>query len=142
MKCKTKDARKWTVRRGRNSADRMVIYTVSSRALACLENVVHRSGRGLQEAFRTIVIDIPDTLSITEISFESLPAHWTEFTHYTDCQQLGDEWLRKNQSPVTKVPSAIIPQEHNFLLNPYHPDFSKIHLLRVEPFVFDSRIKQ
>ena len=51
-----------------NSRGRFVIYTAATRALACLENVVHRSGEGLQESFRVMVIDVPDNLPIETIA--------------------------------------------------------------------------
>ncbi len=124
-----------------NTADRFVIYTASSRALACLENVVHRTGRGLQADFRTICIDIPDTLPIETIALESLPADWDDYEQYTYCQQLGDAWLISRKSAILQVPSAIVPAEHNYLLNPQHPDFAFIQISQVEPFRFDSRIK-
>lgn len=124
-----------------NSANRFVIYTASSRALACLENVVHRSGRGLQAEFRTMVIDIPDSLPVAEIRVETLPDDWAAFEKYHSCQQHGDAWISTGQTAVLRVPSAIIPLEFNYLLNPQHPDFRLIGIRQTEPFTFDSRIK-
>ncbi|MBO0951322.1 RES family NAD+ phosphorylase [Fibrella forsythiae] len=124
-----------------NSADRFMIYTASSRALACLENVVHRTGRGLQADFRTICINVPDTLPIVTIELDSLPKNWDDYEQYGRCQQLGDTWLNARQSAILRVPSAIVPAEFNFLLNPQHSDFTQIRIDRIEPFRFDSRIK-
>ena len=124
-----------------NSANRFVIYTASSRALACLENVVHRSGRGLQARFRTMVINIPDSLPVAEVQAETLPDDWATFENYSICQHNGDAWLSAGQTAVLRVPSAIIPLEFNYLLNPQHPDFRLISIKQVEPFTFDSRIK-
>lgn len=124
-----------------NSADRFVIYTASSRALACLENVVHRTGRGLQADFRAICIDVPDSLPIASIDIDKLPKNWADFEQYGRCQQLGDAWLNARQSAVLRIPSAIVPAEFNYLLNPQHPDFLQISITRVEPFRFDNRIK-
>ena len=125
-----------------NARGRFVIYTAASRALACLENVVHRSGEGLQETFRVMVIQLPNTIHMDTISPDMLPPDWFAYTHYAQCQQLGEDWLQHGQSAVLRVPSAIIPQEWNFLINPMHPDFSSIKLLKIEPFAFDPRIKQ
>lgn len=125
-----------------NGRGQFVIYTAASRALACLENVVHRSGEGLADLFRTMIIQVPDDLPIETITSESLPTDWTDFGRYDYCQQLGGNWLRSGQSPVLRVPSAIIPDEWNYLLNPAHPQFPLIRLLQTEPFVFDPRIKQ
>ena len=124
-----------------NSADRFMLYTASSRALACLENVVHRTGRGLQADFRAICIHVPDALSIQTIELADLPANWADYKQYGRSQQLGDAWLTARQSALLCVPSAIIPAEVNYLLNPQHPDFSQVSIRSIEQFRFDSRIK-
>ncbi|WP_018621085.1 RES family NAD+ phosphorylase [Spirosoma luteum] len=124
-----------------NRAGQFVLYTAATRALACLENVVHRSGEGLTADFRVMSIDVPDSLSIETVPIDALPADWYDFQRYDTCQQLGGEWLQQRRSAVLKVPSAIIPNESNYLLNPAHPDFSRINLVRTDRFVFDPRIK-
>ncbi|GAB3696844.1 RES family NAD+ phosphorylase [Spirosoma flavus] len=124
-----------------NERGQMVVYTAATRALACLENVVHRSGEGLLADFRVMVIDVSDSLALETITVDSLPADWFEFRQYDTCQRIGGEWLRSVRTAVLKVPSAIIPNEWNYLLNPAHPDFLQIQLLRTEPFVFDPRLK-
>jgi RES domain-containing protein len=124
-----------------NSKDVKVIYTAGSRALACLENVVHRSLLGLKENFKTILIQIPDNLKIEEIKISDLDPAWRKYSHYPNTQKIGDEWNRKARTAVLKVPSAIIPEEYNYILNPGHKDFKRIKLLGNEPFDFDERIK-
>ncbi len=124
-----------------NSSGRYVLYTAGARSLACLENVVHRNSRGLNQLFKTMVIEIPDDVFIEKIKVENLPDNWHEFESYNITQQLGDAWLDGMKSAVLSVPSAIIPAEQNFLLNLQHPDFQKVKLLRTEDFIFDPRIK-
>lgn len=124
-----------------NSRGRFVIYTAGSRALACLENVVHRSGEGLQELFRVMVIDVPDTLPVETITLADLPVDWADYQNYDICQQRGEMWLLRGAAPVLKVPSAVVKQEWNYLLNPAHPSFSAIQLVRTESFAFDPRLK-
>ena len=124
-----------------NSRGRFVLYTAGTRALACLENVVHRSGEGLNQLFKTMVIEVPDDLFIEKIIEPDLPAGWHEFESYHLTQQLGDTWINNMKSAVLSVPSAIVPQEQNFLINLQHPDFQKIQLFSTEDFVFDPRIK-
>lgn len=124
-----------------NSRGQFVIYTAATRALACLENVVHRSGEGLHDVFRVMVIDVPDDLIIDTVAVSDLPVDWSDFRHYDACQRLGGAWLRSGRSAVLRVPSAIIPNESNYLLHPGHPSFSRIRLLHTEPFLFDPRIK-
>jgi len=133
-------AARWN-ERGPASPGMYVIYTAATRALACLENVVHRSGEGLTETFRVMVIDVPDALSIETRSPETLPVDWFDLQQYDTCQRIGGEWLRSGRSAVLKVPSAIMPNEWNYLLNPGHPDFRLITLRYTEPFLFDPRIK-
>lgn len=124
-----------------NDKDVKMIYAASSRALACLENVVHRSAVGLQSLFRTMVIEVPDNLPIHAITKKSLPPNWHLFQNYPSTQAIGNEWVKKGETAVLQVPSAIVVEECNYLLNPLHKDFKKIKLVRVEPFEFDPRIK-
>lgn len=124
-----------------NSKDVKVIYTAGSRSLACLENVVHRSSLGLKENFSTILAEIPGNLKMDEIKISSLDPAWREYAQYPYTQKLGDQWSEKAISAVLKVPSAIIPAEFNYLINPLHKDFSRIIFLGNEPFNFDERLK-
>ena len=110
-------------------------------ALACLENVVHRSGEGLSQLFKVMVIEVPDDIFMEKIVGEDLPKNWHTFDSYNICQKIGDDWLERSSSAVLQVPSSIIPQEFNFLINPAHEDFKRVSILRVEDFVFDPRLK-
>ncbi|WP_139922010.1 RES family NAD+ phosphorylase [Hymenobacter sp. DG01] len=124
-----------------NYKDQFVIYTASSRALACLENVVHRSGEGLNDQFRVLVIDVSDDLVIEEIDLTQLPKNWEKASRYALCQPLGAAWYTARQSAVLRVPSSIIPQEYNYILNSRHPEFKRIQIVGREEFSFDARIK-
>ncbi|MGB3585877.1 MAG: RES family NAD+ phosphorylase [Tunicatimonas sp.] len=124
-----------------NSKGKFVLYTASSRALACLENVVHRSGEGLNGSFKVMVIKIPNEVAITEVEEGQLPMNWIDFAAYSECQKIGDQWVNDNKTLLLKVPSAIIQKEHNYLLNINHPQMSEVKILGTEDFQFDSRIK-
>ena len=129
-------------RAGRWNAEKQrLIYTAASRSLACLENVVHRSGRGLNALFKVMVIYIPDDLYIENLDTSQLPEQWYQSVYVPECKRVGDAWLNSQRSPVLKVPSAIIPNEYDYLLNPLHQDFEKIRLIATEDFRFDMRIK-
>ena len=128
--------------RGRwNQQGSFVIYTAGSRALACLENVVHRSGEGLKSIFKVVVIRVPEELAVSRISPDQLPAEWHKTKNYPLCQPLGEAWYHGRSSAVLEVPSSIIPKEYNYILNTRHPDFKAIEILRREDFAFDPRIK-
>jgi RES domain-containing protein len=124
-----------------NSKDIKVIYTAQSRALACLENVVHRNSRGLQDNFRILTINIPDQLKVMVIDRNTLVADWQQFASLPYTQRIGDKWVKDGMSAVLQVPSVIIPGEFNYILNVAHKDFTKITLVGNEPFSFDGRIK-
>jgi RES domain-containing protein len=128
-----------------NSAGQYVIYTGGSLALSCLEKLAHSVGTSLQSGnFSVIIIDVPDKLPITEITIRQLNKlneQWAKVINYPLTQQLGDEWLRKMETAILKVPSAIIDLEYNYLLNPAHPDFEKIKIRSVNKFTFDPRLK-
>jgi RES domain-containing protein len=125
-----------------NSKGKFVIYTAGSRALACLENIVHRSGEGNDDNYKILLIEVPDTTLITEIKKESLQKNWNDYTNYNYCRKFGDEWLSENSTLILKVPSAIIPEENNYLINPNHKDFKRVKIIRTDNFAFDKRLKK
>jgi len=124
-----------------NSKGKFVIYSAASIALACLENVVHRSGEGLAANFKVITIHIPDKLKIKKVSVDELPIDWHMIENCVITQRMGNLWLEKSETAILKIPSAIIPLETNYLINPFHPDFKKIKIKNVDDFIFDPRIK-
>ena len=125
-----------------NLRGQLVIYAAGSRALACLENVVHRSGEGLNSLFKVICINVPDALLIEELTLDQMPPDWQLPRHYARCQPLGTAWYQRQTAAVLRVPSSIIAHEHNYVLNTRHPDFGQIRIVGREDFEFDSRIKQ
>ncbi len=124
-----------------NYPEERVIYTAGSRSLACLENVVHSSGEALQQTFVVVVIYIPDELTIQTIPTNDLLNDWYMTARHPVCQQLGSDWIKSQKTAVLKVPSAIIREASNFVLNTQHPDYQKIEIIQSKPFAFDPRIK-
>lgn len=125
-----------------NGEGRKVIYTAESIPLAFLENMIRRKGVGFNQDFKTMIIEIPDTLAITEVNAASLPAGWRNFTDYMHCQAIGNKWYDKGDTPVLKVPSAMLPDNFNYVINATHPDFKKIALLKTTDLVPDERIEE
>ena len=117
-----------------------VVYCAGSRALACLENLVHRSGEGLSANFKLAEIYIPDTITRGQVSSRELPAGWHTIDGYPICQTIGKEWLEKQESCILKVPSSIIKAEWNMLINPNHPEFKQIYIQKINDFSFDQRL--
>ncbi|MDR9365100.1 MAG: RES family NAD+ phosphorylase [Balneolaceae bacterium] len=123
-----------------NSKGTRIIYTASTRALACLENLVHRSGEGLNQQFRITEIYIPDHLSKEKVNHKDLPVGWHQMESYHHCQNIGDGWVDNAESLLLEVPSSIIRDESNILINPYHPEFSTIEVQNITSFSFDERL--
>jgi RES domain-containing protein len=73
---------------------------------------------------------------------KSLPKHWQQEPPPRSLQAIGDQWLASADSVILAVPSIIIPSEHNFLLNPRHPDFKKVKPGKASAFTFDFRLLQ
>ncbi|MEM9671869.1 MAG: RES family NAD+ phosphorylase [Cyclobacteriaceae bacterium] len=122
-----------------NDDGQFVIYTSESRSLACLENLVHRSHSGNNQLFRTMIIFVPDELPILTIQEVELPTNWRKGFCDT-CLKLGSAWYIENKYPILKVPTSIIPNEQNYLINVRHPAFSQIKLVSMEGFFFDQRL--
>ncbi|MEX8546452.1 MAG: RES family NAD+ phosphorylase [Mucilaginibacter sp.] len=118
-----------------------MIYTTSNRSLACLENVVHRGQLGLSQIFSIMTIEIDDQIEKGKIGLNDLPKDWKEFDQMPFTQTLGGQWIKTNKTAVLEVPSSIIEEEVNYLINPNHVDFKWIELIKTDSFVFDQRIK-
>jgi RES domain-containing protein len=125
-----------------NPNDVKMIYTASSRSLACLENVVHRNRAGLTDIFNIMIIACPEDLKIKTISVSSLSDNWADYDQMYLTQRMGEIWIKENSSAILEVPSSIVEGEVNYLLNPEHADFKKITIIKTQPFVFDKRIKE
>ena len=123
-----------------NRRGQKVIYTSESRSLACLENVVHRSNKGLSGLFKILTIEIPDHLKLEIINEITLPEGWNRTDKYNVCQEIGSKWFLSGFTAILKVPSALVPHESNCILNTLHPDFQSIRLIDSEDFYFDSRL--
>lgn len=118
-----------------------MIYTASNRSLACLENVVHRGQLGLSQVFSVMTIQIDDNIKKEKIELKDLPEDWKEFHQMPFTQAIGEKWISENKTAIIEIPSSIIEEEVNYLINPKHIDFKFIKLIKTDPFVFDNRIK-
>ena len=124
-----------------NKKDEFVIYTGSSRSLSALEMVAHRSYINISREYKLLTILITDESLIRELNINNLPENWKSIEAYVELQEIGSKWYHSNESLVLKVPSAIIPQEFNFIINARHPMFSTHIILKdVDDFVWDNRL--
>jgi RES domain-containing protein len=125
-----------------NSLNTLMVYTAESRALATLEVSVHLDlSEDLPNDRYYVAIEVPDDVLIQEVRLEDLPEGWDSKPPILLTQIIGDDFVNQNEAAILKVPSSIIPQESNYLINPNHPDFLKIKVLSNTKMIFDSRLK-
>lgn len=117
-----------------NSPGRPMVYTASAPSLALLELLVHLDLdlALLPDDYRLLSIDIPDTSAI-----ESLPK---TSPNVLACAMAGDAFLNRRAALVLSVPSTIIPQERNLLINPAHPQAAAVRVVSNEAFPIDPRL--
>lgn len=124
-----------------NPNETEMIYASANRSLACLENVVHRGQLGLSQVFSVMTIQFDDNIKKEKIELKDLPEDWKEFHQMPVTQAIGEKWISENKTAIIEIPSSIIEEEVNYLINPKHPDFKFIKLIKTDPFIFDQRIK-
>lgn len=115
-----------------------VLYTASHRSLALLEVLVHLGEYYPQDEYAIITLEVPDN-EIALLDATSLPNDWARIFEAGILASYTDEWFHTEQSIALGVPSAIVAQEYNYLINPLHPNFFDIKIKHIEPFTFDER---
>jgi RES domain-containing protein len=118
---------------------RPIVYTAPTRALSILETLVHTDPDDVPDNLVLLTLELPDGLSVDTLSTAALPADWQAPLH-PGCQALGDAWLESGRSAVLRTPCALVPEEANLLLNPLHPEASRIQIVEQRPFAFDERL--
>ncbi|MFN3488923.1 MAG: RES family NAD+ phosphorylase [Emticicia sp.] len=125
-----------------NSFNTKLVYTAESRALATLEVSVHLDlSEDLPTDRHYIEIEIPNDIIILEVSIQDLPQDWDAKPPTLTTQTIGDDFVFQNEAAILKVPSSIVPQEFNYLINPHHADAAKIKVSYKSPMKFDTRFK-
>jgi len=117
-----------------------VVYASGSLALAALEAFVHLGGAAMELRFTAIPIAIPEDISIEHAKPQDLPKRWRSEPPLQDTMQMGTKWVQELRSAILQVPSVIIPQENNLILNPSHKAFRRLTIGPAEPFTFDPRL--
>jgi len=117
-----------------------LVYCSESRALAALEQLIHLHRNRLPPSFICFPVEIPDDLAIREVGIEELPVEWRRQPGPPALRDIGTRWAEAGETVVLRVPSAVVPGEHNFLLNPRHPDFGRLVIGDPKPFAFDERL--
>jgi len=122
-----------------NNKGRPVLYTACSRALAVLEVAVHIPLGIIPIDYFMTSIEIPD-IGTSNINIIDLPSNWSRNPIVKTTQYMGDDFLNANKHLILQVPSATVPGDFNYLINPMHPDFKLVKIVMTEPFEFDTRL--
>jgi RES domain-containing protein len=123
-----------------NSKGFPLLYTSQFISLSILESLVHLNRNEIPPAQYLLHIEIPDENEMAEISFKKIKKNWNLDPDYT--QWLGDQFLQNKEGLILKVPSAIVPEESNFLLNPLHAKFKKVRIVSSELLQLDKRLTE
>ena len=115
-----------------------LVYTAGSQSLATLEMLVQ--DQPLRARYVMIPVGLPRNLKIERVTVEELPEDWRDLAARDQTQAIGTAWARRKSSAVLAVPSAVIPAETNYLLNPLHASFAKIEIGAPQDFTTDPRL--
>lgn len=121
-----------------NDKGTAILYTAESRALCALEILANADE--LANDYAVIAITIPEATPMTKLALQDLPDHWDAGEPPQATRDIGTAWARGLSTSVLSVPSAVIPRERNYLLNPAHSDFRTFYFSEPEPFYFDDRL--
>jgi RES domain-containing protein len=122
-----------------NSKGTPVVYSAANIALATLETVHYLSGGGLPFNRYLVRIDIPDAIWAARQVLDPLPGGWDAIPAGFAARTAGDAWIAAGATALLLVPSVIVPDEYNVLINPQHGDTSSIVATTLKRWIYDSR---
>ncbi len=117
-----------------------LLYTSETRALAALEYLVHVSMDLAPRGLSILRIDVPEEVAARTVEPDALPADWRSYPSPQELAVLGTRWAESNETLLLRVPSVLVEEEYNVLVNPAHPDFVRIRAGRPSPFALDPRL--
>ncbi len=104
-----------------------------------IEYFIHIDADDPPKDLVAVTVEIPDSVSRTSVSPKQLPANWRQSPSPPEIAEIGDRFIRERKAAILIVPSVLAPAESNWLINPQHPEFSRIRLRSTEAFDYDSR---
>jgi RES domain-containing protein len=117
------------------------VYTSASIALACLETIVHLAASGLPLNRYLVRVDVDDTIWAERSTLTDPPVGWDAIPHGRVSVEAGQKWLAAGASALLAVPSVIVPEEFNVLINPGHADAAKLRATKVRKWLYDARFR-
>ncbi len=121
-----------------NSKGVAMLYVSEHISLAVVEMLVHNQFKDFNIELSLLHISFPDSIEIKEIKHSKMKSDWKEDFGYT--QFMGDQFIKSASNAILKIPSAVIKEENNYLINPLHADFKKIKITEITTFSTDKRL--
>ncbi len=117
-----------------------IVYLAESPAGALLEVLVHLDliAANLPPNYKLLKIEAPDSMLPKTIAEARLPSRWREDEQIS--RKIGSEWLTGRETALARVPSAIVPETFNILLNPVHGDAAKLKIVWHRSYPWDARL--
>jgi RES domain-containing protein len=122
-----------------NSPGVAMVYTADSISLATLELLVHLDTSSVLPSYSICPVDFDDSL-VESLDVATLPSDWRQSPPPTSLQLIGDDWISRGSSVLLRVPSAVVEDENNYLINPAHGNFKKLVIGSMKPFLLDRRL--
>ena len=121
-----------------NSKGVAMLYASEYISLSILEMLVHNSFTDFLIELNLLYISIGETIEVKEVKNQKLKKDWVNDFEYT--RFMGDQFIKTGTHAILKVPSAVVKEEHNFIINPLHADFKKIKITESISFLTDKRL--
>ncbi len=122
-----------------NSPGVGVVYAAESLSLGLVELLVHLKNGGTLPAYSAVRLEFEEVL-VASVAPTELPANWRDYPAPAETRAIGDKWVRGATRVILRVPSVVVPTESNYVINPGHPDFSRIRRGKPVTFPFDRRL--
>ena len=122
-----------------NSPGNRAVYAAAHASLAVLEVLVHLESSIPLPTYSLVQVTF-DEVHLEELRVDGLPPNWRSSPPPVEVQSIGDQWIDEARSAILKIPSAVLPIESVYIMNPRHPDFERIRISDPIPFSFDKRL--
>jgi RES domain-containing protein len=123
-----------------SSSGTRLAYTSEHQSLAMLEYFVHLDAADTPADLVLVTAEVPNDLARQRVAVDKLPSNWGRSHAPVELARVGDEFVRRAAHCVLTVPSALAPNENNWLLNPQHHGFRRVVVSRIEPLIYDERM--
>ncbi len=123
-----------------NNKNTAVVYSSESRSLAALEYLVHASLSDMPADIKLVSVGIPNSIVPKQIDTSRLPDDWRTSPPPYALANMGTKWAVSDESLLLRVPSVVVVNEFNIIINVLHPDMKSVRILEAEDFMYDERL--